>query len=75
MSIVTLCGASREDADCGRCLKIRECEEAREAMCQGCIREGMCPAGYKHTRREAGSCRGRELKAVQEFTKLHGKGY
>jgi len=73
MSIVTLCGASREDADCGRCLKIRECEEAREAICRDCIREGMCPAGYKHTVRKAGMCRGRELTAVGKFTALHGR--
>ena len=73
MSIVTLCGASREDADCSRCLRIRECHEAREAICRGCIRDerGTCPAGFKHSRIAAGMCRGRELIALREFTQLH----
>jgi len=75
MSIVTPCGNPVNEADCGYCLKIKDCREACEQICRGCIREGICPAGYKHTCAEGGVCRGRELTALREFTQLHGKGH
>jgi hypothetical protein len=61
MTIVTLCGAPTNEADCGYCLKIKECREAREKICWGCKREFMCPLMFKQKRRDEGYCRGREL--------------
>jgi hypothetical protein len=72
--IYTLCGAQVNEANCGYCLDTYECRLMREAICKGCIREFLCPVGYKAARVEAGMCRGRELAVVQEFTRLHGKG-
>lgn len=60
--IVTLCGALLNDADCGYCLKMRDCREARAAICQGCVREGKCPPRYVQKCIERGECRGRELR-------------
>lgn len=64
MSIVTLCGNPVNEADCFLCLRIRECREVRETICQGCKREYLCPTRFKHKRAEAGMCRGRELVAM-----------
>lgn len=74
MTIYTLCGHQPNEPDCRYCLDTYECRLMREAICKGCLREGMCPVGYKAARVEAGWCRGRELAVVREFTQLHGKG-
>jgi hypothetical protein len=75
MSIVTSCGKQTNEADCSYCLQIKECRPAREAICQGCKRELMCPVDFKHKRVDAGFCRGRELAIVDEITRLHGRGF
>lgn len=62
MTIVTLCGNIMNDADCGYCLRMAECKEARDAICHGCMREAMCPRLFKQDRAEEGFCRGREMK-------------
>lgn len=61
MTIVTLCGSRPNDCDCGYCLKMRDCREAREAICRGCTREYLCPLTFKRKRAEEGCCRGREM--------------
>ena len=60
--IVTLCGARPNDCDCGYCLRMQECQEAREAICRGCTREYLCPLTFKRKRAEAGECKGREMR-------------
>lgn len=61
MTTVTLCQRPPSDPDCGYCLDTYECRLLREAICRGCVREGMCPAEFKRKMAEAGMCRGREL--------------
>jgi hypothetical protein len=74
MTIVTLCGNQTNDADCGYCLQSKDCRDKRDQICWGCKREFLCPLMFKQKRADAGMCRGREMIAVDEFTRLHGKG-
>ena len=64
MTIVTLCGRHPNDSDCMMCLQGRDCREAREAICRGCVREHkeMCSRRFRQRKIEDGQCRGREMR-------------
>ena len=63
MTIVTICGRVPNDSDCMCCLRMADCREARESICQGCRHEGgPCTTTFKRKRIAAGECKGREME-------------